>query len=256
MAAWPGFDGFEEVPFPGTADTAWAGPYPDDLLGDVAAGAQGPGARYTPRESISLIFVSALQHLPPRRRAAVVLCDVLGFSAAEAAEILGAGQDAVAAALAEARSVLAAQLPPGWRARPPRPGSAREREVARRFADAFERADADGIAALLTDDAWLASPPLRGAGRGRAGRAGRGRAVAEALSAESARHGPRRFRLVATRANGQPAFGCYLGDPGASVARAHSLLLLTLDGGRVSGVTRFADDGALGCFGLPPTLPC
>ena len=143
--------------------------------------------------------------------------------------------------------MIAAQLPPGWRDRSPLPGSAREREVAGRFADAFERGDADGIVALLTDDAWLTVPPVPFGYRGRA--------AAEFLSAVPSRDGTRRFRLIATRANGQPAFGCYLSDPAAPVAHAHGLIVLTLDGDRVSGITRFMDNSVLRLFGLPRTLP-
>jgi RNA polymerase sigma-70 factor (TIGR02960 family) len=248
MAAWRG-DG-QEIPFPepiGTADTPWLEPYPDNLLGDLADGAPGPDARYEARESISLTFVAALQHLPPRRRAALVLCDVLGFRAAEAAEILDCSTEAVNSALAVARTGIAAQLPPGWRDQSPRPDSAREREVAGRFADAFERGDADGIVALLTDDAWLTMPPLPFEYQGRA--------AAEFLSAVPFRGGTRRFRLIATRANGQPAFGCYLSDPAAPISHAHGLIVLTLDGDRVSGITRFMDNSVLPRFGLPRTLP-
>jgi len=253
MAAWRGLDGFEDMPFPdprGIAGASWVEPYPDELLGDLAGGAQEPGTRYAAWESISLAFVTALQHLPPRRRAALVLCDVLGFRVAEAAEILGSSTEAVSSALAGARAVIAARLPPGWRDRAPLPGSAREREVAERFADALERGDADGIVALLTDDAWLTAPPVP--------LGYRGRAAAEFLSAGPCRDGTRRFRLIPTRANGQPAFGCYLSDPAASVApvaHAHSLIVLTLAGDRVSGITRFTDSGVMRLFGLPRTVP-
>jgi RNA polymerase sigma-70 factor (ECF subfamily) len=181
-----------------------------------------------------------------------VLCDVLGFGAAEAAEMLGTSAEAVSAALAAARAVIAGQLPPGSRDRSPLPGSACERAVAERFADALERGDADGIVALLTDDAWLTAPP--------APFGYRGRAAAEFLSAAPCRDGTcrdgiRPFRLIATRANGQPAFGCYLSDPAAPIARVHSLIVLTLAGDRVSGITRFTDGSVLRFFGLPVTLP-
>jgi RNA polymerase sigma-70 factor (ECF subfamily) len=255
MAAWRGLDGFEDMSFPEPSEIAvasWVEPYPDELLGDLADRAQGPGTRYAARESISLAFVTALQHLPPRRRAALVLCDVLGFGAAEAAEMLDSSAEAVNAALAAARAVIAAQLPPGSRDRSPLPGSASECAVAGRFADALERGDADGIAALLTDDAWLTAPPVPFGYRGRA--------AAEFLSAApcrdgTCRDGTRRFRLIATRANGQPAFGCYLSEPAAPIARVHSLIVLTLAGDRVSGITRFTDGSVLRLFGLPSTLP-
>jgi RNA polymerase sigma-70 factor (TIGR02960 family) len=230
-----------------TADTPWLEPYPDSLLGDLPDGGPGPDARYEARESISLAFVAALQHLPPRQRAALVLRDVLGFRAAEAAEILDCGTEEVAAALAGARAEIAARLPPGWRVRSPLPGSAAEREVAGRFADAFERGDVDAIGALLTDDARLTLPPLPFEYRGRA--------AVKFLSAVPCGGGARRIRLIATRANGQPAFGCYLSDPAAPIAHAHGLIVLTLEGDRVSGITRFLDNSVLPRFGLPRTLP-
>jgi RNA polymerase sigma-70 factor (TIGR02960 family) len=286
MAAWRGFDGFrlratlrgwlsrikpgmrlsvpradgggdrrpakdrQEIPFPepiGIADTPWLEPYPDDPLAGLAIGANGPDAQYGMRESLSLAFVAALQHLPPRQRATLVLCDVLGFRAAEAAEILDCDAEAVDSALSGARGAIAGQLPPGWHDRSPLPYSARECEVAGRFADAFERGDADGIVALLTDDAWLTMPPLPFGYQGRA--------AAEFLSAEPSPGGTRRFRLIATRANGQPAFGCYLSDPVAPISHAQGLIVLTLDGDRVSGITRFMDNSVLPRFGLPRTLP-
>jgi RNA polymerase sigma-70 factor (TIGR02960 family) len=285
MAAWRGFDGFQpratlrawlsrikpgrwlsvpcadgdgdgrlakgrqEIPFPepiGIADTPWLEPYPDDPLAGLATGVNGPDAQYGARESLSLAFVAALQHLPPRQRATLVLCDVLGFRAAEAAEILDSSTEAVNSALAGARAVIAAQLVPGRRDPPPLPCSARERAVTGPFAAALERGDTDGIAALLTDDAWLIAPPVPFWYRGRA--------AAEFLVAVPCREGTRRFQLIATRANGQPAFGCYLSDPAASIARAHSLIVLTLAGDRVSGITRFTDDSLLRLFGLPRTL--
>jgi RNA polymerase sigma-70 factor (ECF subfamily) len=250
MAAWRGNDGFEDTPFPEgskTADSPWIEPYPDGLLGDLEDGARGPDARYTAREAMSLAFVAALQHLPPRRRAAFVLCDVLGFRTAEAADILDCSTEAVETALAGARVVITAQLPPGWRDQSPLPGSAREREVAARFADAFERGDVDGIVTLLTDDARLTAPPLPIGYRGRA--------AAEFLLAVPFRGGMRRVRLIATRANGQPAFGYYMGDPADPVAHAHGLIVLTLNGDRISGITRFMDENILRLFGLPRTLP-
>lgn len=244
-----------EMPFPEPvagadtpwADTPWLEPYPAELLDDLTHGPMELGARYEARESISLTFVAALQHLPPPLRAALVLCDVLGFRDTEAAEILDCSTEAVSSALDRARAEIAARLPPGWQGRSPLPGSAREREVTGRFADAFQRGDVDGIVALLTDDAWLVIPPLPGGYRGRA--------AAEVLSEAPFREGTRRFRLIATRSNGQPAFGCYLSDPVAPVAHAHGLIVLTLDGDRVSGITRFMDNSLLPRFGLPRTLP-
>jgi hypothetical protein len=208
----------------------------------------GPEARYQGRESISLAFVTALQHLPPPQRAALVLRDVLGFRAAEAADILECSLEAINGSLAQARAAIAGRLPPGGLSRAPLPGSAREREVVGRFADAFGRGDAGGIAALLTDDASLTTPPLPAAYQGRS-------AAAQFLADTAFGHGTRQFRLVAIRANGQPAFGCYLRDPHAPIVRAHGLIVLTLSGEQACAVTWFLDNRVLREFGLPPALP-
>jgi RNA polymerase sigma-70 factor (TIGR02960 family) len=229
----------------GHGEPLWVEPYPDSLLGGLPGDAPGPEARYEARESVSLAFLAAVQRLPPRQRAALILRDVLGFRAAEAAEILECGVDALDGLLDRARASLTRDLPPGGRERPPPPGSAREREVAARFAGAYERGDVPVIAALLTGDVMLTMPPLPLEYRGRA-------AVAGFLMARCV---PRRHRLIATRANGQPAFGCYVADGTAPIARAHGLLVLTLAGDRVAAITHFLDNGVLPRFGMPRALP-
>ena len=223
-------------------------PFPDSLLGDLADPAPGPEARVELRESVSLAFVAALQQLPPRQRVTLVLRDVLGFRAAETAEILDCSLDAVNNALRRARATVARQLPPGSREHAPLPGSPREQRLVERFTDAFERGDVDGIVALLTSDAWVTMPPLPYEYQGRA-------AAHFLLSSVSFRNGTRQYRLIATRANGQPAFGCYLRDPQAPIAHAHGLIVLTLSGDQICDVTRFLDNSVLPWFGLPRTLP-
>jgi RNA polymerase sigma-70 factor (TIGR02960 family) len=240
-----------QVPLPEptrSGEPLWLDPYPDALLGDIADTAPGPEARYEARESVSLAFVAALQHLTPGQRAALVLRDVLGFSAAEAAGILDSSLDSVNGSLKRARAAIAEQLPSVEQDRAPLPGSARERQVVARFADAFEHGDVASIVALLTDDAWLTMPPLPFEYQGRV-------AAAQFLSAISFRGGTRQFRLIATRANGQPAFGCYLRDAQAPIAHAHGLIVLTLAGDRISAISRFLDNSVLPQFGLPRTLP-
>jgi RNA polymerase sigma-70 factor (TIGR02960 family) len=222
-------------------------PSPDGLHGGCPDARPGPEARYGARESISLVFVAALQYLPPRQRAALILRDVLGFPAVTAATILDRSVEAVDSDLERARAVFAGRLPPGAGDRSPPPDSPREREVVARFASAFERGDADGIVALLTGDAWLTMPPFPFAYRGAA--------AARFLTVSVFGNGTRRFRLVATRANGQPAFGCYLRDPAALVARAHGLIVLTLAADRVCAITSFFDESMLLLFALPSTLP-
>jgi RNA polymerase sigma-70 factor (TIGR02960 family) len=236
-----------EVPLPEptrSGEPLWLEPYPD-ALPDAAP---GPEARYEARESVSLAFVAALQHLPPRQRAALVLRDVLGFRAAETAAILACTVDAANNLLRRARATIAGHLPPGGRDRAPLPGSAREHQITARFADAFERGDVQAVVALLTDDAWLTMPPLPFEYQGR-------ETVAHFLHAVSFRYGARRSRLIPTRANGQPAFGRYLRDPHAPVSHAHGLIVLTLAGDRISAITGFIDNSFLPRFGLPRTLP-
>jgi len=229
-------------------EPVWLEPYPDHLLADLTSSAQGPEARYEARESISLAFIAALQRLPPGQRATFVLRDVMGFPAAETADILGCTAEMVDGSLSRARSTIAPLVHPGELGQAPPPGSAREREVLARFAAAWEGGDVAALVAMLTDDAWLRMPPLPFGYRGRD-------AAAYFLSAASVKDGIRRFRLVPTRANGQPAFGCYVLDPQASIARANGLVVLTLDGDRIAAVTRFLDNSVLPRFGMPRTLP-
>jgi RNA polymerase sigma-70 factor, ECF subfamily len=237
------------LPAPATDDEPlWLEPYPDVLLDELPDTAPGPEARYEARETISLAFIAALQHLPPRQRATLVLRDALGFRAAETAGILGCSLDAVNGSLKRARAALAGQLPAGGLSRAPLPGSATERNLLARFTDAFEDGDVGALVAMLTDDAWLTMPPLPFGYRGRD-------AAAHLLSVVSFRGGTRRFRLVPVRANGQPAFGCYVTDGQAPIAHANGLIMLTLDGDRIAGVTRFLDNSLLARFGLPRTLP-
>ena len=240
-----------EVPLPEptrSGEPLWLEPYPDALLGDLPDVAPGPEARYEARESVSLAFVTALQHLPPRQRAALILRDVLGFHAAETAAILDCTVDAANNLLKRARATVAGHLPPGGRDEAPLPGSAREHRITARFADAFERGDVQAIVALLTDDAWLTMPPLPFEYHGRD-------TVGHFLDAVSFRQGARQSRLIPTRANGQPAYGRYLRDPHTPISHAHGLIVLTLVGDRVSGITGFVDNSLLPRFGLPRTLP-
>jgi RNA polymerase sigma-70 factor, ECF subfamily len=225
----------------------WLEPYPDVLLGEIPDRNPGPEARYEAKEAISLAFVAALQHLPPQQRSTLLLRDVLGFRAAEVAEILNCSVDAVNGSLKRARASIADHLPPGTREHAPPPGSPRERAVVARFTEAFEGGDVNSIIALLTDDVSITMPPLPLEYRGHA-------AAGEHLSAISARVGTGQFRLIATRANGQPAFGCYLRDPRAPIAHAHGLIVLTLAGDHVAAITRFLDNSILPKFGLPRTL--
>jgi len=224
----------------------WLDPYPDALLDGLADTAAGPEARYERSESVALAFVAALQHLPPRQRAALVLRDVLGFHTAEVAVMLDSSQASVKAALQRARATLGERVPAGGRDRAPLPRSARELELAGRFAAALERGDADGVVSLLTDDAWLTMPPQPFEYQG-------GQAIAAFLRDRERVVG--HLRLVPTRANGQPAFGCYVRDAQAAIARAQGLMVLTVEDNRISAITWFGDRSLFPHFGLPRTLP-
>lgn len=239
-----------EVPLPeptrDRGEPTWLEPYPDVLLERLPDRAPGPEARYETRESVSLAFCAGLQHLPPRQRAVLVLRDVLGFRAAEVADMLETTESAVTSALKRARATLGAQLPDADREKAPLPGSAHERRVVEAFARAFEGGDVDAVTALLTDDVWLTMPPLPLEYQGRD-------ATRNFLSTIAWRN-QREYVLVPTRANGQPAFGCYVREWHAPVLRAHGVLLLTLSGGRISMLTRFLDNSLLPHFGLPRSL--
>jgi len=222
-------------------------PYPDALLEGLPDTTAGPEARYETSEAVALAFVAALQMLPPLQRAVLVLRDVLGFRATEVAEMLDTSEAAVKAALQRARGAVEERLPAGRREHAPLPRSPAERELVGRFAEAWEAGDVAGIVALLTEDAVGTMPPEPGVYEGRD-------ALAAFLEDRFRWRGERRMRLVATRANSQPAFGCYMQDPRTPVARAHGLVVLTLEGDQIAAITRFLDSSVMPHFGLPRTL--
>jgi RNA polymerase sigma-70 factor (ECF subfamily) len=228
------------------AEPIWLEPYPDVLLEGVADTTPGPEASYDTRESVALAFVAALQHLPPRQRAALVLHDALGFRNAEVAEMLDTSEGSVKGALQRAHATVDERLPAGGRERSPLPSSTGERELAGQFSAALERGDTDTIVSLLTDDAWLTMPPQPYEYQG-------AQTIGRFLHHRTGLHG--KLRLVPTRANGQPAFGCYLPDPQAAIARAYGLMVLTLSDKRISAITWFGERSLLAHFGLPRTLP-
>jgi RNA polymerase sigma-70 factor (TIGR02960 family) len=237
------------LPEPATQDEpTWLEPYPDELLAGLPDATPGPEARYEARESISLAFVTALQHLPPRQRAALVLRDALGYRAAEAAEILDCSLDTVNGSLKRARASLSGLLPGDTLSQAPLPGSPAEREVLDRFTDAFERGDVTTLVSMLTDDAWLTMPPWPLGFRGRAAAAG-------LLTTLVFQGGTLRVRLVPVRANRQPAFACYVSDGTGRAASGQGMIVPTLAGRQICGVTRFLDNALLARFGLPASLP-
>jgi RNA polymerase sigma-70 factor (ECF subfamily) len=236
-----------EVPEPTRrVEPIWLEPYPDVLLDGVPDDTPGPDARYEAKEAIALAFVAGLQHLPPQQRAVLVLRDVLGFRAGEVAKMLETTEPSVNSLLRRARAAFETRLPAAGRERAPLPNSKLERDVVGRLADALEAGDIDGVVALLTDDAWMTMPPEPHEYQGP------GAIGAFLRDREAWRGGP--LRLVPTRANGQPAFGCYFPSPQTEIARPRGLLVLTLEADQISAITWFADSSVFPRFGLPRTL--
>jgi RNA polymerase sigma-70 factor (ECF subfamily) len=189
----------------------------------------------------------ALQTLPPRQRATLLLRDALGFRAAEVAAMLDATEESVKNALKRARRALERALPaPGAEQAPP-PRSPREREILERFTEAWESDDIDAIVAMLTNHAWLRMPPLLLEYQGPD-------AIASFLRGLAAWSSEERFRLVPTRANTQPAFGVYRAEPNAAVADPTGVMVVTLEGTRIAAMTSFLEPSMLARFGLPRTL--
>jgi RNA polymerase sigma-70 factor (ECF subfamily) len=218
----------------------WLEPYPDTLMDDIAL---APEARYDARESIALSFVSGLQRLPTQQRAALVLRDVMGFSASEIAEMLDSTPASVNSALQRARARVEQLEPPDG---VPRARSEHEARVVDQFVESFQRGDLEGVIALLSEDAKFTMPPEPVEFRGP-------RAIAEFLRSRG--FWGQGLKLVPTRANNQPAYGYYLPDPNANIHRASGILVLSVRADRISAMTRFGDRSLLARFGLPRTMP-
>jgi RNA polymerase sigma-70 factor (TIGR02960 family) len=226
-------------------EVVWLQPFPDVLLEGAIGVPPGPEARYEQTEAISLAFVTALQVLPPRQLAVLILRDVLGFHASEVAEMLDSTVESVTSALKRARAGLQRRLPPAaGREPPPAAGSPAEDAIAAKFVRAYESADLDALIALLTDDVFISMPPMPFEYEGRDAAA---RFCALLFGAG------RRVDLVPARANGQPAFGAYLHTP-AGLRHGTGLFVLTLAGDQICAMTRF-ENSVLPWFGLPRSLP-
>jgi RNA polymerase sigma-70 factor (ECF subfamily) len=227
------------------ADSVWVEPYPDERLG-LEDGHAAPDARYERREAVELAFIAALQHLPPRQRAALILREVLGFSAREVATALDTTVASVNSALQRARKAVDERLPEQSQQATMRSlGDERLRRIVEDFVDAFERGDVDAILRLLAEDATFTMPPYPDWYRGRD-------AIADSWLMPG---GPApRLRYVPTRANGQLALGTYLLD-GDDRYVPIALDVLTLDGSRIADVTAFRTPGVFRSFGLPDALP-
>jgi RNA polymerase sigma-70 factor (TIGR02960 family) len=222
----------------------WLQPYPDSLLEGIAEATPGPEARYTQTEAIELAFVNGLQRMPPRQAAAVLLHDVLGFGTDEVAAMLETSQTAVKGTLQRGRAALESSR--GDR-RLPAPRSTKERDLARRFADAYVAADIDGVLRLLTDDAWLSMPPAPHQYHGLD-------AIRSFLQASFEFRRARRVYLLPGRANNQPAFASYLTDRDEPIARPAGLLVLTLADERITAITRFHLNHLYPPLGFPAPL--
>ena len=226
-------------------EVVWLEPYPDALLEGAIDVAIGPEARYQQSESISLAFVTALQVLPPRQLAVLILHDVLGFHANEVAAMLDSTVDSANSALKRARASLQRRLQPTDEREPaPAPDSPAEDAIVAKFVSAYESADLDALVSLLTDDVFMSMPPMP--------LEYQGRDVVARFCAVLFGAG-RRFDLVPTRANGQPAFGAYLRAP-TGIRHGTGLFVLTLAGERISAMIRF-ESSVLPWFGLPRSLP-
>jgi RNA polymerase sigma-70 factor (ECF subfamily) len=232
-------------PDPPLTESVWVEPYPDEAIAD---GRSSPEARYEQRESVELAFVAALQHLPARQRAVLLLRDVLGFEPTEIAEALDATPASVYSALQRAHAAIDEKLPERSQQETLRSiDDERLREVTARFVAAWESNDIKGLVAMLTEDAVVSMPPRPSWYRGR-----------EEIAAFLARHPmapEERWRLVAIRANGQPAFAMYgLEDDGAW--RAHAIEAFTVDDeARITAITAFLEPELFRHFGLPDELP-
>jgi RNA polymerase sigma-70 factor, ECF subfamily len=229
-------------------DVAWLEPYPDSYLEGIADDAPSPEARYASREAVQLAFIAAIQQLPPRQRAVLLLCDVLGWSAVEAAKLLDSSTASVNSALQRARETLAKRYPDGRPPVAPRSNPVQQKLLGR-YLRAWERLDLDSFVALLKEDATYTMPPLPQWYAGR-----------EAIRTffEWAWEGYRSLRLVPTAANRQPAFAAYARNDADAPWAAHSIQVLALEHGMISTLTLFVKPTGphlFHAFGLPLTLP-
>ena len=226
-------------------EVVWLEPYPDTLLEGVADTPPGPEARYEQTESISLAFVTALQVLPPRQLAVLILRDVLGYRASEVADMLDSTLESVNSALKRARASLQRRRPQTPdREPPPASGSPAEDAIVAKFVYAYESADLEALLALLSDDVFMSMPPMPFEYEGLDDVA---RFCASLFSSG------RKVHLVRTQANGQPAFGAYV-SAATGFRHGTGLFVLTLTGDRICGMTRF-ENSVLPWFGLPRSLP-
>ena len=244
--------GFGSVEMVARTDIPWLQPLPDSLWEPAADRDEEPDAVAVRRETIELAFIAALQYLPPRRRAVLVLRDVLGWPARQTAEHLDLTEAAVTSALHRARSTLRERLPERRADWAPATGpTAEERAVVDRYMAAVERADLVALADLLAEDVRAAMPPWT---LWLTGRETLIEWLTESWDPASPDH-VGQFRMLALRANGQPAGASYVRAVGDDVYRAFAIGVLRIEGGRIAEMTAFHDPALFPVFGLPPTFP-
>jgi len=269
LRAWRGLDGFQgraplrhwlyrittttclklirargRVPLP-AGDLFFLQPYPDRLLDQLTAGGPDPAASAEQRDSVALAFIAAMQRLPATQRAALLLRDVLGYSPAETAQLLGISVAAANSLLQRARATLRTHH--GADDGPTRLLDATERQIVRRFVDAWQRRDIPGLAALLAEDAILRMPPER------AEFVGRDR-IADFFATVPAGGRLDLIKLVAVRANGQPALAAYLPDERGD-CRGYGIMVLDIVDRSITTITGFPDPALFAAFGLPTRRP-
>lgn len=226
-------------------EVPWLGPIPDSFLEGATGMPVGPEARYEQTESISLAFVAALQTLAPRQLAVMVLRDVMGFRAAEVADMLETTVPSVNSSLNRARSNLELHRT-RWQSTAPAPdrGSREEEAITARFVSAYESADVAALVELFTDDVFVSMPPIP--------LEYQGRDIVERFFELLLMSG-RRYSLIPTRANGSPAFASYLVGPDGE-RNSTGLFVIRLTGPSISELIRF-ENPELPWFGMPLTLP-
>jgi RNA polymerase sigma-70 factor, ECF subfamily len=231
---------------PSIAAMPWVQPYPDSLLDEMTDGQPGPEAMAVNRETISLAFLGAIQLLPPRQRAVLILRDVVSLPAAAVAEVLDTSVPAVTSALQRARATLREQWPEGrlhWApAAEPGPG---QRRLLQRFIDAHEQADPEALIAMLRDDIRLAISPQVGEWNGREQA---GDALRDGMTALG------QWRLLPIMANRQPGAAGYLRRPGETAYSPFVLVVLRLEDGRLAEMAAFEQPSMFPAFGLPASL--
>lgn len=236
----------QSLPQEPATEIAWLDPYPDESLDDVDAVAPGPEARYEMHEAVQLAFVAAVQQLPPLQRTVLLLRDVLGWSAAEAAQLLDTSVASITSAVQRARTTM--EMHYGSMERPTQRPDVQEQALLDRYVEAWENADLEGFVALLREDAVLSMPPYREWFSGR-------EAIRDFFAWSWKRYGGRdAFRLIRTTANRQPAFALYSRNRSTGDYLAHSIQVLTLRQGGIAVLTNFKNARLFDSFGLPPRL--